>query len=72
MPRARPRSTRVKRVDADSPWIGSSSTAAVRRHGAAAPSGSSRGTALKPGTSGANGACLASCGVAESAPIVRP
>ena len=29
-------------------------------------------TATKPGTSGANGACLASCGVADSAPYVRP
>ena len=29
-------------------------------------------TASKPGTSGANGACLVSCGVAESAPNVRP
>ena len=29
-------------------------------------------TASKPGTSGANGACLLSCGVAESAPNVRP
>ena len=29
-------------------------------------------TATKPGTSGANGACLDSCGVAESAPYVRP
>ena len=27
---------------------------------------------MKPGTSGANGACLASCGVADSAPYVRP
>ena len=26
----------------------------------------------EPGTSGANGACLASCGVADSAPYVRP
>ena len=29
-------------------------------------------TASKPGTSGANGACLVSCGVADSAPNVRP
>ena len=29
-------------------------------------------TATKPGTSGANGACLDSCGVALSAPYVRP
>ena len=28
----------------------------------------SASTARKPGTSGANGACLASCGVADSAP----
>ena len=33
----------------------------------AAPRGSGA-TARKPGTSGANGACLDSCGVAESAP----
>ena len=44
----------------------------ARRRPPRAPSGSSRGTTLKPGTSGANGACLASCGVADSAPIVRP
>ena len=56
-----------------SPWIGSISTAAVRSSTArASASLSSRGTTLKPGTSGANGACLDSCGVAESAPIVRP
>ena len=35
-------------------------------------SASLRGTTRKPGTSGANGACLDSCGVADSAPIVRP
>ena len=29
-------------------------------------------TARKPGTSGANGACLLSCAVADSAPNVRP
>ena len=29
-------------------------------------------TARKPGTSGANGACLDSCGVALNAPYVRP
>ena len=29
-------------------------------------------TATKPGTSGANGACLDSCGVADSEPYVRP
>ena len=56
-----------------SPWIGSSITAAVRSLTAAASrSGSSRGTATKPGTSGANGSCLSGCGVADSAPIVRP
>ena len=33
---------------------------------------SSRATTSKPGTSGANGACFVSCGVADSAPIVRP
>ena len=31
-----------------------------------------RGTTRKPGTSGANGACFDSWGVAERAPIVRP
>jgi hypothetical protein len=30
------------------------------------------GTARKPGTRGANGACLDSCGVALKAPYVRP
>ena len=29
-------------------------------------------TATKPGTSGAKGACLDSCGVADSEPYVRP
>ncbi len=57
----------------DSPWIGSSSTAAVSPSTASAIAApSSRATTEKPGTSGANGACLASCGVADSAPIVRP
>ena len=27
---------------------------------------------MNPGTSGAKGACLVSCGVADSAPMVRP
>src|SRR3954470_4378276 len=57
----------------DSPWMTSQITAAVSSLTAAArAAGSSRGTASKPGTSGAKGACLASCGVADSAPIVRP
>ena len=57
----------------DSPWIGSSRTAAVSAVTAAASAAASfRGTTLKPGTSGANGACFDSCGVADSAPIVRP
>ena len=43
-----------------------------RRPPPASASASSRGDRAKPGTSGANGACLASCGVAESAPSVRP
>jgi len=55
-----------------SPWIGSSSTAAVRSDTAASSSCGSGATVRKPGTSGANGACLASCGVADSAPKVRP
>ena len=44
-------------------------TAAVR---SLMGSGPSRGAAAKPGTSGANGTCFDSCGVAERAPIVRP
>ena len=32
----------------------------------------SLGTTTNPGTSGANGACFDSCGVADSAPYVRP
>ena len=40
--------------------------------GRASASGSLRGTTRKPGTSGANGACFVSCGVADSAPMVRP
>ena len=56
-----------------SPCTGSIRTAAVFWSTAAASaSASSWGTTLKPGTSGANGACLASCGVADSAPMVRP
>ena len=52
-----------------SPWIGSRSTAAVPSSTAASSApGSSRGTTRKPGTSGANGACFVSCGVADSAP----
>ena len=54
-----------------SPWIGSTITAAVE------PSMRSRSRisgriASKPGTMGANGACLDSCGVALRAPYVRP
>ena len=51
-----------------SPWIGSSSTAAVPESTAADSASGSLGTTTKPGTSGANGACLDSCGVADSAP----
>src|SRR5579875_1314422 len=56
----------------DSPWIGSSSTAAVRSPTAAASAAGSFSATTKPGTSGANGACLDSWGVADSAPKVRP
>ncbi len=55
-----------------SPWIGSSSTAAVRSPTAASSASTSRGTGMKPGTSGAKGACLDSWNVADSAPYVRP
>ena len=52
-----------------SPCTASTRTAAVRSLTAARERvGSSGGTAWKPGTSGAKGACLASCGVAERAP----
>ncbi len=44
----------------------------ARDTAATSASRSFRGTTVKPGTSGANGACFDSCGVAESAPIVRP
>ena len=50
----------------DSPWIGSISTAAVLS--STGRSVLSRAATRKPGTSGANGACLVSCGVADSAP----
>ena len=43
-------------------------TAAVPSVTAASSAAGSGATAVKPGTSGANGACLASCGVADSAP----
>ena len=57
----------------DSPWITSRITAAVLSSTACpSASGSSRGTTLNPGTSGAKGACFSSWGVAESEPIVRP
>ena len=52
-----------------SPCTGSISTAATP---SSTGSGPLRGAASKPGTSGANGACLVSWGVADSAPIVRP
>ena len=55
-----------------SPWIGSSSTAAASSSTASASTSGSLGTTTKPGTSGANGACFDSCGVADSAPYVRP
>ena len=48
------------------------STAAVSPVTTSSSTGFSRGTTRKPGTSGANGCCLPSCGVADSAPIVRP
>ncbi len=51
-----------------SPWIGSSSTAAVPPCTAASSAAGSGATTTNPGTSGANGACLDSCGVALSAP----
>ena len=47
-------------------------TAAVRSFTISSNSGSSRRTVTNPGTSGANGSCLVSCGVADSAPRVRP
>ena len=51
-----------------SPWIGSSSTAAVPAWTAASIASGVGSTTTKPGTSGANGACLDSCGVADSEP----
>ena len=50
----------------------SGSTAAVPSPTAPVTASGVGGTARKPPTSGANGSCLASCGVAESAPYVRP
>ena len=55
-----------------SPCTGSSRTAAVRSVTAARRAPGSLGTTTNPGTRGANGACLVSCGVADSAPYVRP
>ena len=55
-----------------SPCTGSIRTAAVRSFTAAVIASAVGSTAMNPGTSGANGACLASCGVALSAPMVRP
>ena len=55
-----------------SPWIGSSSTAAVSPSTAAVTAAGSLGMTSNPGTSGANGACLDSCGVADREPYVRP
>jgi hypothetical protein len=52
----------------DSPSTGSISTAAVPSSTAERTASGSRAIGLKPGTSGANGACLDSCGVADSAP----
>ena len=51
-----------------SPWIGSRITAAVRSSTAADSAAGVASTARKPGTSGANGACFDSCGVADSEP----
>src|SRR4051794_8800546 len=53
-----------------SPRMGSTITAAV--FSSTASGSASIGTARNPGTSGANGACLLSWGVALSAPYVRP
>jgi hypothetical protein len=55
-----------------SPCTGSSSTAAVPSPTASRTAPGSFGSTTKPGTRGANGACLDSCGVADSAPYVRP
>ena len=55
-----------------SPWTGSRMTAAVRASTAPATACAFGATETKPGTSGANGACLDSCGVADSEPYVRP
>ena len=44
----------------------------MRSSTAAAMASAVGGTATNPGTSGAKGACLLSCGVADSAPYVRP
>ena len=52
-----------------SPCTGSRITAATS---SSTGSGPPRGATLNPGTSGAKGACFDSCGVADSAPIVRP
>ena len=51
-----------------SPWTGSSITAAVPASIAASSAEGSLGTTTNPGTSGANGSCLDSCGVADNAP----
>ena len=48
------------------------STAAVPSSITAPSASSVASTLTNPGTSGANGACFDSCGVAESAPYVRP
>ena len=56
----------------DSPSTGSIRTAAVPSPTAVRTASTDGSTARKPGTSGANGACLDSWGVAESAPYVRP
>ena len=73
---AAPTASQAERIEAssagsmmftpDSPWTGSISTAATPESTASATSAA--GSATNPGTSGANGACLASCGVALNAP----
>ena len=77
---AAPAASQADRIDAssagsmmftpDSPWTGSISTAAVEAPTAAGIS--SAGSAMNPGTNGANGACLASCGVALKRAVGAP
>ena len=74
----RPRARRAARSGSTgwmphSPCIGSMRTAAVRSSTARRARRRRRAARPRsPGTSGANGACLVSCGVADSAPMVRP